>query len=99
MVPGLDENDDEILDDEDPYDATLTNECRADDWPAPAAAYALDELPEDLEGIGEQMERFPNVPTLYIDPATETELVETLTRRGYDVRRDDGLVRRTDPYF
>jgi hypothetical protein len=98
MVPGLDD-DDETPDDRDPYDATRSNECQDGNWPASAAAYALDALPEDLGDIGEQVEHFPNFPTLYIDPATEAELVETLTRRGYDVRRDDGLVRRTDPFF
>ena len=99
MVPGLDEDDyDEVPDDGDPYDATLTNACQDNNWPAPAATYALDGLPEDLEDIGQQVEHFPNFPTLYIDPATEAELVETLTRRGYDVRRDDGLIRRANPY-
>ena len=38
MVPGLDEDDyDEIPDDGDPYDATVTNECQDGNWPAPAA--------------------------------------------------------------
>jgi len=67
-------------------------------WSAPTA-HALDALPEDLEDIGERVENLPNFPTLYIDPATETELVETLTRPGYDVLRNDELIRRTDPFF
>src|ERR1700733_12682626 len=63
MVPGLDEeDDDEIPDDADPYDATRTNECQDDNWPAPAATHALDALPEDLGDIGEQAEHFPNFP-------------------------------------
>jgi hypothetical protein len=100
MVPGLDENDyDEMPDDGDPYHATLTNECQDGNWPAPAATLALDALPEDLDDIGAQVEQFPHFPTLYIDPATEADLLETLTRRGYDVRRDDELVSRTNPSF
>jgi hypothetical protein len=97
MVPGLDEEEyDEIPDDGDPYGATVTNECQDGNWPAPAATIALDALPEDLDDIGEQVEHFPNFPTLYIDPATESGLVETLTGRGYDVRRDDPLIRRAN---
>jgi len=100
MVPGLDEDDyDEIPDDGDPYDATVTNECQDGSWPAPAAALALDALPEDLDDIGQQVEHFPNFPTLYIDPATEAELVESLTLRGFGVRRDDPLLRRANAYF
>jgi hypothetical protein len=69
MVPGLDEDDyDEIPDDEDPYDATHTNECQDGNWPAPTATIALDALPEDLDDIGEQVEHFPGFPTLYIHP-------------------------------
>ena len=99
MVPGLDEEEyDEIPDDGDPYDATITNECQDGNSPAPAATIALDALPEDLDDIGEQVEHFPNFPTLYIDPATEAGLVETLTGRGYDVRRDDRLIKRANGY-
>lgn len=91
-VPGLDDEDDDIPADDDPYDVTLTNVYENGDWPAPAATIALDELPEDLDDIGEQIEHFPSFPTLYIDPATETELVRLLNQRGYEVRRDDELI-------
>lgn len=95
-VPGLDQEEDydDIPADEDPYDVALTNDYENGDWPPPAATIALDELPEDLEDIGEQIEHFPSFPTLYIDPATESELVRLLNQRGYEVRRDDGLINR-----
>lgn len=99
MVPGLDEDDyDEIPGDGDRYDATTTNECQDGNWPAPAATLALSALPEDLEDVGRQVEHFPNFPTLYIDPATEVDLVGTLTDRGYDVRRDDALIKRANAH-
>jgi hypothetical protein len=88
--PGLDEDDyDEVPDDDDPYDANSDG-----DWPPSAATIALDMLPDDLSDIGEERDHFPNAPTLYIDPATEAELVETLRRRGYEVWRDDELIER-----
>ena len=77
-VPGLDEDeDDDIPADEDPYNAALTNDYLNGDWPPPAATIALDELPDDLEDIGEQVEHFPNFPTLHIDPATEADLCQS----------------------
>jgi hypothetical protein len=95
IVPGLDEDDyDEVPLDEDPYDATLTNAYQNGDWPPGATTIALDYLPEDLDDIGEQKEHFPGFPTLYIDPATERDLVETLEQRSYSVRRDDDLIER-----
>lgn len=94
-VPGLDDDEyDDIPADEDPYDAALTNEYENGDWPPPAATIALDELPDDLDDIGEQIEHFPRLPILRIDPATETDLVRLLNQRGYEVRRDDGLINR-----
>jgi hypothetical protein len=94
-VPGLDDKEyDDIPADEDRYDAALTNECENGEWPPPAATIALDELPEDLDDIGEQIEHFPSFPALYIDPATEADLVRVLNQRGYEVRRDDGLINR-----
>jgi hypothetical protein len=94
-VPGLDEDEyDDIPADEDPYDAALTNEYLNGDWPPPAATIALDELPDDLEDLGQQIEHFPSFPTLYIHPATEADLLRDLKRRGYAVRRDDGLIDR-----
>jgi hypothetical protein len=93
LVPGLDEDDyDEVPSDGDAYDLTLTNDYLDSNWPPPAATIALDYLPDDLEDIGEQKEHFANFPTLYVDPATEADLVEDLTRLGYDVRRDDELI-------
>jgi hypothetical protein len=94
-LPGLDDDEyDDIPADEDPYTVTLTNEYLNGEWPPPAATIALDELPEDLEDIGEQVEHFPNFPTLRIDSATEADLVRVLNQRGYEVRRDDELVNR-----
>lgn len=94
-VPGLDEDDyDDILADGGPYDVALTDAYENGNWPAPAATIALDELPEDLEDIGEQIEQFPSFPTLYIDPTTEADLVRGLNQRGYEVRRDDELIGR-----
>jgi hypothetical protein len=69
-----------------------------DEWPAPAATFALSYLPEDLDDIGEEVEHFPFVPTLDIDPATDADLVETLRRRGYEVRRDDELIGRINGF-
>jgi len=94
-VPGLDDDEyDEPPDDEDIYDVTLTSVYLGEDWPPPAATFPLDDLPDDLDDIGEQIEHFPGYPTLYIDRATERDLVETLRRRGYDIRRDDELIGR-----
>jgi len=94
-VPGLDHDRyDDIPADEDPYDVGVTIEYENGDWPPPAATIALDELPDDLEDVGEQIEHFPGFPTLYIDPATETDLVRVLNQRGYEVRRDDKLIKR-----
>jgi hypothetical protein len=98
LVPGLDHDGyDELPADEVLYDVTSTNDCQDSNWPPPAATIALDHLPDDLDDIGEQIEHFPNFPTLYIDPATEADLVEDLTRLGYAVRRDDDLIKRVDP--
>ena len=95
MVPGLDEDDyDEVPADGDPYDAALTNECVNGDWPPSGATIALDYLSDDLDDIGEERDHFPGFPTLYIDPSTEGDLVQTLERRGYNVRRDDELMER-----
>jgi hypothetical protein len=59
-VQGLDEDEhDDIPADEDPYSAALTSDYENGDWPPPAATIALDELPDDLEDIGEQIEHFP----------------------------------------
>ncbi len=92
MVPGLDDDDyDEVPEDEDPYDLALTSECQEGNWPPPIATFALDYLPDDLD-IGVQREHFPGFPTLYIDPASEADVVETLRGRGYVARRDDHLI-------
>ena len=99
IVPGLDEDDyDEIPADGDPYNPSTTNECQDGNWPPSAATVALDHLADDLDDIGEEKEDLISAPTLYIDPATELELVETLRRRGYAARRDDDLIRSLDPY-
>ena len=95
-VPGLDEDDPEDQpDDDDPYDAGATNECENGDWPPAAATIALDVFDDELEDIGEQREHFPGSPTLFIDPSSEDSTVQELRRRGYEVRRDDELMRRS----
>lgn len=92
-VPGLDDDEhDDIPADEDPYNVALTNDYENGDWPPLAATIALDEVPDDLDDIDEQIEHFPSFPTLFIDPATEADLVRVLNQRGYDVRRDDELI-------
>jgi hypothetical protein len=89
----LDDDDyDEVPADEEPYDVALTNECQDGNWPPPVATVALDYLPEDLDDIGEEQDHFPGFPGMYIDPASEADLVEALTGRGYVVRRDDDLI-------
>jgi hypothetical protein len=76
-----------------------TAQAWADEPDAPlAATIALDDLPDDLDDIGEQVEHFPELPTLQIEPAEEEGLVADLRRRGYLVRRDDGLFQRINPY-
>ena len=99
VAPGLEEDDyDEVPADEDPYDATLTNEYLDGTWPPRAATVALDHLTgEDFDDIGEERENLGGVPFLYIDPATEADLVITLQSRRYRVERDDELIRRIDP--
>lgn len=93
-APGLDEADYEVTPaDGDAYEVTTTDEYQ-DDWPPSAATIALGELDEDLDDVGEERDRFPNAPILYIDPSTELDLVETLRQRGYEVRRDDELIGR-----
>jgi hypothetical protein len=95
-APGLVDDDDydEVPDDDDPYDADSTDEYLNGDWPPSAATIALDVLPEDLSDVGEERDHVPNAPTLYIDPATEADLVETLRLRGYEVWRNDELIER-----
>ena len=93
--PGLDEDDyDEVPADGDPYDSDSTDEYLNGDWPPSAATIALDELPDDLDDIGEERDRFPGSPILFIDPATEVDLFQILRNRGYEVRRDDELIER-----
>lgn len=95
VAPGIDEEDyDEIPEDDHPYDAALTNEYLNGAWPPPAATIALGHLPSDLADVGEERDHFPGFPNLYIDPITEVDLIEKLRQRGYEVRRDDELIKR-----
>jgi hypothetical protein len=81
--------------DEEPYDAAaFLAQWPEVPWPPAAATIALEEMPEDLDDIGEQVEHFPYVPTLQISPELETQIVATIRSRGYGVRRDDELIRR-----
>jgi hypothetical protein len=80
--------------DDEPYDAVAFLEQWPEyEWPT-AATIALEEMPEDLDDIGEQVEHFPYVPTLQIDPELESQIVSTIRGRGYEIRRDDELIRR-----
>jgi hypothetical protein len=98
-VPGLDDDDfEEVAADGDLYVVTATNEYQNGDWPPPVATVALENLPDDIQDIGEEVERFPSSPTLYIDPTSESHLLEDLRQRGYSVRRDDGLIQRIGSY-
>jgi hypothetical protein len=95
--PGLDWEDffAERPSDNEPYDAAaFLEQWEEYDWPPAAATIALEELPEDLDDIGEQVEDFPYVPTLQVRPELESQVVATIRSRGYEVRRDDELIRR-----
>lgn len=87
-----DDNDGEI-------DSETYNPWGFEDYPPRAATVALDELPEELADIGEEMDFMGFTPWLKIDPATERVLVETAEVRGFSIRRDDDLIRAIDPSF
>jgi hypothetical protein len=55
-------------------------------------------LPDDLDDLVVEVEHFPNPPTLKLLSVSEADLVKTLKQRGYEVRRDDELISRIDPY-
>jgi hypothetical protein len=96
--PGVDDWEDyfeERPSDGEPYDAAaFLAQWEEYPWPPAAATIALEEMPEDLDDIGEQVEDFPYVPTLQIGPELESQIVSTIRSRGYEVRRDDELIRR-----
>ena len=95
VAPGLDEEDyDEILADDDPYDAALTNEHSNGDWPPSTLTIALDSLPDDLDDLVVEVEHMMDPPTLELIPISEADLLQTLQQRRYDVHRDDELVGR-----
>jgi hypothetical protein len=95
VAPGLDEDDfDEIPADEDPYNVALTNEYLNGDWPPSALTLALVHLPADLEDLAVEVEHMMAPPTVAFTSLSETDLVETLRQRGYEVRRDDSLINR-----
>lgn len=68
-LPGEVDPEDQEPDDSEPYDP-----WEYEDFPPRAATIAVDKLPEDLD-IGEQVEPFPSVPWLYIDPKDEELLL------------------------
>jgi hypothetical protein len=81
--------------DDEPYDAAAFPEQWPEyEWPPAAATIALEEMPEDLDDIGEQVDHFPHAPTIQIDPELESQVVATIRSRGYEVRRDDELIGR-----
>lgn len=97
--PGVDDWEDlygeEGPPDDDPYDAVALVESWEDyPWPPSAATIALEELPDDLRDIGEEVENFPFESALHIDPAFEQQLLETIRSRGYEIHRDDVLIGR-----
>ena len=94
-LPGLsdeDEDEDERPPDDAMYDLAAMSEVDDGDWLPRAAGLALDYLPEELDDIGEQRERFPSSPYLYINPASEHELKAKCDERGFVLRRDDDLI-------
>jgi hypothetical protein len=64
------------------------------EWPPEAATIALEEMPEDLDDIGKQVEHFPFEPTVQISPELESQIVSTIRSRGYEIHRDDELIGR-----
>jgi hypothetical protein len=87
-----DEDEESSPRDSDLYNAFDTNQYQNCDWPPPAATVALDECPDELYDIGEQVEYFPSFPRRHIDPATEAEVVATARERGFVIYRDDDLI-------
>ncbi|MGD0220686.1 MAG: hypothetical protein ABSC73_09580 [Acidimicrobiales bacterium] len=95
-APGADDWEDYFEErpaDDEPYDAAAFLEQWPEyEWPPAAATIALEEMPEDLDDIGEQVEDFPFVPTLQVSPELEAQIVSTIRGRGYEIRRDDELI-------
>ena len=91
-VPGLDDDDEHS--DEDAYDVSATPEFQGGDWPPLSATIALDDLPDDLEDVGEQRDSMGSVPRLFIDPVTEGEVLRYVRSLGYTAHRDDSLFAR-----
>jgi hypothetical protein len=91
-VPGLADPDEHS--DEDAYDVSATPECQGGDWPPLSATIALDDLPDDLEDVGEQRDSMGWVPRLFIDPVTEREVLRYVRSLGYTTHRDDSLFAR-----
>lgn len=98
-IPGIDIDEPDDPPDEDAYDAAATAAHQDGDWPASAATIALDELPEDLEDLGEQRDNMAQLPRLYIDPQTEAEVLQYVRSLGYRARRDDSLFARLNQFF
>jgi hypothetical protein len=97
-APGVDDWADYFAErpaDDEPYDAAaFLAQWPEYEWPPAAATVALEEMPEHLDDIGEQVEHFPFAPTLQISPELESRIVSTIRSRGYEVRRDDELIGR-----
>jgi len=64
-----------------------------------AATIALDDLPDDLEDLGEERGTLASTPYLFIDSSTEAEVLQYVRSPGYTARRDDSLFARLDPQF
>lgn len=99
-APGLDDDEEDVHEDtnradDDPYDPYQSAAARNGDWPVSAATYALDHLPEDLD-IGEEVDSPVQTPWLFIDPASEDELIQAANEASYTLRRDDQLIARLD---
>lgn len=95
-IPGLDDPDEHS--DEDAYDASATSECQAGEWPPLSATMALDNLPDDLEDLGEQRDYMGSVPRLFIDPRIEAEVLRYVRSLGYTAHRNDSLFARLSPH-
>jgi hypothetical protein len=92
-VPDLDDDPDGPADDA-PFDIRELGAVQDGDWPPMVTGRALEVLPEDLQKqFGESMATVLNGDSLEIPLAAEAELVATLRDRGFEVTRDDELIR------
>jgi hypothetical protein len=94
----IDEEDEEQLPDDAPYDWTETGAASEGDWPPMPDQISLESLPADLRQelinkAGAQVEfTVLNGDFLAIPLDREADMVNVLRSAGYDVRRNDELI-------